>query len=69
MTAETIAERLHECGVPDPVTITDPARRQILIDIILGFVDGGVLYVYDCENNSKFVALVVDKKAVLQVYC
>lgn len=68
MSAELITERIHECGVPDPVTIDDPARRQTLTDIILGFVDGGALYVYDCAN-SKFVALVVDKKVVLQLYC
>lgn len=69
MTLEAINQRLAECGVPDPVTITDMAHQQPLIAIVLGFMDGGVLYVYDCDKGSKFVALVVDGKAVHQVYC
>jgi len=69
MTAEIIAGRIAEGGVPDLATVVDAKSRQALLDIILGFVDGGMLYVKRTGDRSRFIALVVDNEVVGVAHC
>jgi len=67
--AEEIANRIIESGLSNDLSTYPLNVRDILRQIVLGVVDGGMLYVRDLAAGEKFVALVVDKKVVLAVYC